>query len=69
MKWGVLLVAAWVLAGCSGSVFSNCPPVIEYSREFQKRAADELEARPQDRAIMKLVEDYYATREQLRTCQ
>jgi len=45
-----------------------CPPVIEYSREFQARAADELDLLPGGSAIAEMLSDYAVLREQARAC-
>jgi hypothetical protein len=45
-----------------------CPPVVEYSREFQARAAEELTLRPEGSAIAKMLADYAVMREQARAC-
>ncbi len=46
-----------------------CPPVVEYSREFQAWAAEELALLPEGSAAADLLADYAVTREQVRTCQ
>ena len=46
-----------------------CPPVVEYSREFQARAADELGLLPENSALAGMMSDYAARREQARACQ
>ena len=45
-----------------------CPPVIEYFREFQARAAEELALLPKGSAIAEMLADYTAMREQARVC-
>jgi len=45
-----------------------CPPVVEYSREFQARAADELDLLPGGSAIAEMLSDYAVLREQARAC-
>lgn len=47
----VLVIAASLLSGCATAGFETggvgaCPPVVEYSREFQARAAEELASLP-----------------------
>ena len=67
------LVAIW-LSGCA-TVSSDvggqgtCPPVVEYSREFQVRAAEELAILPEGSAIAAMLSDYVVLREQARTCK
>jgi len=45
-----------------------CPPVVEYSREFQARAADELDLLPEGSAIAEMLADYGVMRDQARAC-
>ena len=45
-----------------------CPPVEEYSRELQARAAEELAALPDGSAIVEMMADYAVMREQGRVC-
>jgi hypothetical protein len=47
---------------------SACPPVVEYSREFQARAAGELAQLPEPAAIAIMLTDYAVLRAQSRTC-
>ena len=66
------LVAIW-LSGCAtvssdGSGPGACPPVVEYSREFQARAAEELALLPEESAIAEMLADYAVMREQARGC-
>ncbi|KAB2787834.1 hypothetical protein F9K97_07560 [Brucella anthropi] len=49
-------------------VATVCPPVVEYSREFQARAADELDLLPERSAIAEMLADYSVMRDQARTC-
>lgn len=48
---------------CVGS-----PPVVEYSWEFQARAAEELALLPGGLAIAEILVDYALMREQARMC-
>jgi hypothetical protein len=45
-----------------------CPPVVEYSREFQSRAAEDLILLPDGSAIAVMLIDYAVMREQARAC-
>lgn len=66
------LVAIW-LSGCA-TVSSDvggqgtCPPVVEYRREFQARAAEELALLPEGSVIADMLSDYAVMREQARAC-
>ena len=69
-----LAVATISLTGCAtgdseSRVVSVCPPVVEYSREFQARAADELDLFPERSAIVEMLSDYAVMREQARECR
>jgi hypothetical protein len=44
------------------------PPVVEYSREFQARAVEDLRALPDGSAIGEMLSDYAVMREQARSC-
>ena len=50
-------------------VVAVCPPVVEYSRELQVRAADELALLPERSAIAVMLSDYAAMRDQARACR
>jgi len=43
-----------------------CPPVVEYSREFQAQAAEELTLLPERSAIAEMLADYAVMRDQAR---
>ena len=72
-RLAVLVIAAISLTGC-GTVRSEdgrlatCPPVVEYGREFQARAADELALLPDDSAIAEMLSDYSVMRNQAKAC-
>jgi hypothetical protein len=64
--------ASW-LTGCATAGFeanglAACPAVVEYSREFQARAAEELALLPDGSAIVEMMGDYAVMREQARAC-
>ncbi|MDF1626259.1 MAG: hypothetical protein P1U84_08230 [Parvibaculaceae bacterium] len=68
----LVLVTIW-LSGCAtgasdGSRLGACPPVVEYSREFQARAAEELPLLPEGSVIAEMLADYAVMREQARSC-
>ncbi|MBU3032119.1 hypothetical protein [Paracoccus marinaquae] len=67
----VLVLATIWLSGCAtvGSDRSGpgaCPPVVEYSSEFQVRAAEELALLPEGSAVVGMLVDYAVMREQVR---
>lgn len=68
----LVLATIW-LSGCAtgasdGGGLGVCPPVVEYSREFQARAANELELLPEGSAIDEMMVDYAVMREQALLC-
>lgn len=69
----VLFLATIWLSGCAtvgsdGSGPGACPPVVEYSSEFQARAAEELDLLPEGSAIAEMMSNYAVMREQARVC-
>ena len=69
----VLVIATSWLTGCATAGFETggvgaCPPVVEYSREDQVRAAEELALLPDGAAIVEMMGDYAVLREQSRAC-
>src|SRR5690606_38958728 len=73
-RLAALAIAMISLAGCATvaskpRVTTVCPPVVEYSREFQARAADELDLLPERSAIAEMLADYSVIRDQARACQ
>lgn len=72
-RLAVLAIATISLTGCAtGSseprIATVCPPVVEYSREFQARAADELDLLPGGSAIAEMLSDYAVLRNQAQAC-
>jgi hypothetical protein len=61
-----------LLSAC-GTASSNpacvCPPIKEYSWEFQKKLAAEVEAAPEGAAFTEALKDYAVLRGQIRTCK
>ena len=73
-RLAVLVIGASWLTGCATAGFeangvAACPPVVEYSREFQARAAEELELLPDGSTIAEMMADYAVMRDQARNCQ
>lgn len=52
----------------SSTIATACPPVVEYTRELQARAADELDLLPEGSAIAEMLADYSVMRTQVRSC-
>ncbi|XDA97052.1 hypothetical protein AB1M95_13100 [Sulfitobacter sp. LCG007] len=64
----LVLATIW-LSGCATDTsdvgrLGACPPVVEYSREFQAQAAEELTMLPEGSAIAVMLSDYAVMREQ-----
>ena len=54
--------------GSDGDGHRACPPAVEYSAEFQTRAADELALLPDGSAIAEMLSDYSVMRDQAKAC-
>jgi hypothetical protein len=72
-RLAVLVIGASWLTGCATAGFETssvaaCPPVVEYSREFQARAAGELALLPDGSAVIEMMSDYVVMRDQSRAC-
>ena len=46
-----------------------CPPVVAYTREEQRRVADEVDTLPEGSVIVDWLADYMVLRGQLRVCK
>ena len=73
-RLAVLAIVTISLTGCATGVseprvVTICPPVVEYSREFQGRAAEELGMLPDGSAIAEMLADYSVMRDQARACR
>lgn len=58
MSFAILTLASFSLAGCQTTGAGGCPPLITYSAETQRLAAQELRRLPKDSHLAKLVVDY-----------
>lgn len=73
-RLAALVIATSLLTGCATvasdvRVATVCLPVVEYSRDFQARAADELHLLPEGSAIAEMLADYSVMRDQARACR
>ena len=73
-RLAVLAIATSLLTACATGVSEPriatvCPPVVEYTRELQARAADELGVLPDGSAIAEMLADYSVMRDQARACR
>lgn len=67
----LLALAASLLTACAGvnsNPVTTCPPIKEYSREFQRKLADEMESAPENTSWPNIVYDYHALRLLLKEC-
>lgn len=64
----VPLLATMLLSGCGAVAGSTCVPVVEYTPEFQSRAADQLATLPEGSPVVVMILDYLGMREQARAC-
>lgn len=68
----LLVTLPVLLTGCvTGSSRTEwvCPTLVEYTREEQARAVDELAALPIGSMVAKFVVDYGRLRSEVRACQ
>lgn len=67
----MLLAAVMSLStGCASGVSNTaCPPLRNYSQDFNARLAGELEMLPAESTLVIAMLDYTALRDQLRICQ
>lgn len=62
------LLTACATVGSETRIVTPCPPVVEYTRGFQARAADELDLLPDGSAIAEMLSNYAVMRDQVRAC-
>lgn len=55
-----------LLGGCVRATFKACPPLVTYSKQFQARAADELDALKPGARIGTMIVDYGKLRDACR---
>lgn len=72
-RLAVLVINTNLLNGCAtvsseDGRLSMCPPVVEYGRKLQARAAEELALLPRGSAVAEMLSDYAVMREQARAC-
>jgi hypothetical protein len=71
LRPAVLAIAMALLGGCATAPSDGAPrpPVVEYSKEFLARAADEVARLPAGSAIEQMLGDYQVMRDQARLCR
>lgn len=73
-QFAALAIVASLLSGCAavssdGRAVRTCPPVVDYSRKFQARVAEELALLPDGSMIAEMLNDYAVMRDQARVCR
>ncbi len=69
---GALMILTLWLTGCAmvgSDARAPCPPVVNYSDADQDRAADEVQALPEDAVIIRMLGDNAVLRQQARACR
>ena len=66
-----LVIVTGLLSGCAtvrseNGRLATCPPVVDYGREFQARADEELALLPEGSAVAEMLSVYAVMREQAR---
>lgn len=69
MKVIISVLIGLFLTACSPTITNICPPIQEYSKEFNKELAAEIEALPDNSLIPRVVSDYISLRDQIKTCR
>ena len=75
LKLIALLIGASLLSGCASTVYKTkleiyCPPLKQYSQDFNNKLADEVESLPSSSInITEALSDYVALRDEIRACQ
>lgn len=62
----MLWLSACAMAGSDTG--APCPPVVDYVKAEQTRAADEVETLPEGAVIVRMLSDYAVLRDQARAC-
>jgi hypothetical protein len=74
-KLTLLVIGLSLLSGCAETVFRTkleiyCPPINDYSDQFNEQLADELDALPEDSwAIPEAMFGYIKLRDRVKSCQ
>ena len=66
-----LIAMLWLSACAMGGSDAQapCPPVVDYSPVEQARAAEEVDALPEDAMIVRMLSDFAVLRDQARACR
>jgi hypothetical protein len=58
-----------IAGGCQSVPVAQCPPLKEYTPEFNQRLGNEVDAMPADSATVEAIGDYIALRDSVRACK
>lgn len=71
--WGavicLIVIAAFLLAGCAPIDAGACPPLKQWTKEQQEQLYNELDQLPSNYITIDVVADYMTLRDQVRACQ
>lgn len=65
----ILIISLALMAACTPVITNVCPPIKQYSPQFSKKLADELEKLPEGNPIIEVTADYINLRDQLKICR
>jgi hypothetical protein len=68
MKW-LAIPLLLATAACQAVPVAQCPPLKEYTQEFNQRLGNEVDAMPADSATVEAIGDYIALRDSVKECQ
>ena len=70
-NWTLLLLLLIPLTNCAEGISDPtvCPPIVEYTDEFQDRAYLQYADLPPGSPIVRMIDDYRILRNEIRACQ
>ena len=68
-RLGVLATVASLSSGCGATVSSPCPPLVNYTEDFSRKLAKEIEAMLPGMVTPDVIADYMTLRDQVRACR
>lgn len=69
VRYSLMLASLALMAACSPTITSVCPPVQQYSKQFNQSLANEIEDLPDNSLIVRVISDYINLRDQLKICR
>jgi hypothetical protein len=69
------MIVSLLLTGCAGTVYRTkldvyCPPIAQYSAEWNEQLATELDTLPEDYSTIPMaITDYAKLRDRVRQCE